>query len=108
MLHRSKETFEILECKEHVIERDFTTPHQVRSDKGNAGCGLVISENEHGFMTVCGYTGLNGYVYCDNCTVIVEDTFPQGYDYYPGDTCKHGTYVGGCGIDWMCFECEME
>lgn len=20
--------------------------------------------------------------------------------------CKHGTYVGGCGIDWMCGACE--
>lgn len=20
--------------------------------------------------------------------------------------CKHGTYVGGCGIDWMCGPCE--
>jgi len=21
--------------------------------------------------------------------------------------CPHGTYVGGCGIDWMCHDCEM-
>jgi hypothetical protein len=21
--------------------------------------------------------------------------------------CKHGVYVGGCGIDWMCGRCEM-
>lgn len=21
--------------------------------------------------------------------------------------CKHGVYVGGCGIDWMCGECEF-
>lgn len=20
--------------------------------------------------------------------------------------CEHGTYVGGCGIDWMCGYCE--
>lgn len=20
--------------------------------------------------------------------------------------CKHGVYVGGCGIDWMCGACE--
>lgn len=25
---------------------------------------------------------------------------PKGY-------CKHGVYVGGCGIDWMCMACEM-
>lgn len=24
---------------------------------------------------------------------------PDGY-------CKHGVYVGGCGIDWMCGRCE--
>ena len=24
---------------------------------------------------------------------------PRGY-------CKHGVYVGGCGIDWMCGQCE--
>ena len=22
--------------------------------------------------------------------------------------CKHGIYVGGCGIDWMCGRCELE
>jgi hypothetical protein len=22
--------------------------------------------------------------------------------------CKHGTYVGGCGIDWMCGLCESD
>lgn len=22
--------------------------------------------------------------------------------------CKHGTYVGGCGIDYMCGQCESE
>lgn len=21
--------------------------------------------------------------------------------------CKHGVYVGGCGVDWMCGRCEM-
>jgi hypothetical protein len=23
-----------------------------------------------------------------------------------GDTCRHGVYVGGVGIDWMCGRCE--
>ena len=23
------------------------------------------------------------------------------------DYCKHGVFVGGCGIDWMCHACEM-
>ncbi len=25
----------------------------------------------------------------------------------PYPYCPHGKYVGGCGIDWMCFPCEM-
>lgn len=27
----------------------------------------------------------------------------RDYDGY----CEHGTYVGGCGIDWMCSDCEL-
>lgn len=30
-------------------------------------------------------------------------------EYRSGNTdgyCHHGTYVGGCGIDWMCYYCE--
>jgi hypothetical protein len=26
--------------------------------------------------------------------------------FYDGDFCEHGKYVGGCGIDWMCYWCE--
>ena len=22
--------------------------------------------------------------------------------------CKHGVYVGGCGVDWMCSRCEND
>jgi hypothetical protein len=33
--------------------------------------------------------------------------YPQGWKYSPGDTCKHGTYVGGMGIDHMCHWCEI-
>jgi hypothetical protein len=29
----------------------------------------------------------------------IFDGLAQGY-------CVHGTYVGGCGIDWMCGACE--
>jgi hypothetical protein len=28
-------------------------------------------------------------------------------DHGPGH-CRHGVYVGGCGIDWMCGSCEMD
>jgi hypothetical protein len=33
--------------------------------------------------------------------------YPQGWDNYPGDRCKHGVYVGGVGADYMCWRCEM-
>ncbi len=46
--------------------------------------------------------------YCDNCRAYMDQAYPQGWEYYAGDTCKHGRYVGGCGIDWMCPSCEME
>lgn len=36
-----------------------------------------------------------------------KERYPQGWQYYPGDTCPHGVYVGGCGIDHMCMACEM-
>ena len=28
-----------------------------------------------------------------------DDAMPEGY-------CRHGKYVGGCGVDWMCGACE--
>jgi hypothetical protein len=43
---------------------------------------------------------------CDDCRKQWERTYPQGWSYYPGDCCRHGTYVGGCGIDHMCGACE--
>lgn len=30
---------------------------------------------------------------------------PEFRDY--GGYCEHGVYVGGCGVDWMCGDCEM-
>jgi hypothetical protein len=33
-------------------------------------------------------------------TIATTTSDEQGY-------CPHGTYVGGCGIDWMCGDCEM-
>lgn len=45
--------------------------------------------------------------YCHSCVCRCRIKYPQGWKHYPGDVCKHGTYVGGCGIDWMCGPCEM-
>ena len=43
---------------------------------------------------------------CDTCLPQMNEKYPQGWRYYPGDVCIHGTYVGGCGIDWICQPCE--
>lgn len=45
-------------------------------------------------------------VLCDECQTKYEHKYPQGWVSYPGDVCKHGVYVGGCGEDYMCHECE--
>ena len=47
-----------------------------------------------------------GTVLCDMCEIDARRRYPQGWRFYPGDVCKHGVYVGGCGIDWMCGPCE--
>jgi hypothetical protein len=44
--------------------------------------------------------------YCFACEERLQQEYPQGWRYYPGDVCPHGVYVGGCGIDWMCGACE--
>jgi len=43
---------------------------------------------------------------CDEHLAEAERRYPQGWRGYPGDTCRHGVYVGGVGIDWMCPVCE--
>ena len=43
---------------------------------------------------------------CDPCEEKLAKRFPQGWRYYPGDVCRHGRYVGGCGADYMCGRCE--
>lgn len=46
-------------------------------------------------------------LFCENCLRKFERQYPQGWVGYPGDVCKHGTYVGGCGVDHLCHACEM-
>lgn len=40
----------------------------------------------------------------DEITAIEE--FEENMSQY-NPYCPHGVYVGGCGIDWMCHDCEM-
>lgn len=44
---------------------------------------------------------------CEYHTRAAELRYPQGWRGYPGDTCRHGVYTGGSGIDWMCGPCEL-
>lgn len=44
---------------------------------------------------------------CDPCMEKAQKEYPQGWRYYPGDVCKHGRYVGGCGADYLCPACEF-
>jgi|WetSurMetagenome_2_1015567.scaffolds.fasta_scaffold1149947_2 hypothetical protein len=55
---------------------------------------------------VCGTWRGGEQVFCQTCETKLHAAFPQGWHYYPGDTCKHGVYVGGCGVDLMCGRCE--
>ena len=47
------------------------------------------------------------YNLCDKHMKDASKRYPQGWNYYPGDVCPHGKYVGGSGIDRMCGYCEM-
>ncbi len=54
----------------------------------------------------CGDWRHGGRVLCDTCEAAAKKRYPQGWAHYPGDTCQHGVYVGGCGPDFMCGLCE--
>ena len=58
-------------------------------------------------MLPCGSTGPDGYVVlCEDCLAEAEKQFPQGWNYRPGDTCKHGVYQNP-EHDCCCSLCEI-
>ena len=59
-----------------------------------------------GIEVKCGTTWAGEKQLCSDCEIMYEREYPQGWHYYPGDTCQHGVYVGGCGPDYMCGLCE--
>lgn len=70
---------------------------------------MVLGYSSYGKVEHRGNCGDYFYgetVTCGHCEEFHRAKYPQGWSYYPGDTCPHGTYVGGCGIDWMCGACE--
>jgi hypothetical protein len=66
------------------------------------GCGKANVLNGR----KCGDYYCGEKVLCDECTHKFEKQYPQGWVGYPGDTCVHGVYVGGCMEDRMCGRCE--
>lgn len=56
---------------------------------------------------MCGEWHGGETMYCDEHEAELVKRYPQGWAYYAGDTCHHGVYVGGVGIDYMCHNCEM-
>ncbi len=79
--------------------------------KCKAKVSIWIDHGYHGkYIKVnCGdLSPLGGTTLCHKCEMRYEKLYPQGWNSYPGDVCKHGMYVGGCGIDWMCPQCELE
>lgn len=74
------------------------------------GCGRPVSTmftraGEEIFDPCGSYFG-GDKVLCDRCERIAVQRYPQGWSSYPGDVCRHGMYVGGCGADYMCGYCE--
>jgi hypothetical protein len=53
----------------------------------------------------CGDYTSNGLAQCDECEAKANADYPQGWVHYPGDKCKHGTYIGG-DRDCACYKCE--
>ena len=86
------------------------------------GCGIEIewfqvmphpSYAEVTMETPCGTSQTNGYGrpetrFCPPCLKYWQQLRPQGWQSYPGDKCRHGTYVGGIAEDWECGYCLQE
>jgi len=58
----------------------------------------------------CGSTNQwGGQALCAECEDQARSRYPQGWRDAPGDTCRHGTYVGDAwGPDILCWRCEAE
>ena len=68
---------------------------------------LVHSREDCDWYAECGDMYRGETVLCPKHLAQAEREYPQGWRAYPGDVCRHGVYVGGCGADLMCGRCEM-
>ncbi len=67
-------------------------------------------DDEDNFRTVyvpCGEWFNGGNVFCAEHLELLRRDYPQGWQSYPGDVCRHGKYTGGVGVDLMCGPCEQ-
>ena len=107
MQHRSTSPVGVTPARKTVRRADFPaciSPH------GSKKRLMVLGYTRHGqdeVMGDCGDYFFGETVTCGPCEEYYQAKYPQGWAHYPGDTCRHGVYVGGIGIDWMCGRCEF-
>jgi hypothetical protein len=89
----------LLAIKQRIEQHPRRLPFRLTRAINGALWAETPCNGKHSTSVVYGST-------CDACEPIYAANHPQGWAYYPGDTCKHGRYVGGCGYDLMCAECE--
>ncbi len=78
--------------------------------KSRPGCAVGFVGYTAGGRPIarrCGELGVSSAHLCDPCERRAERAYRQGWRHYPGDTCRHGVYVGGSGADLMCGLCEL-
>lgn len=92
--------------REEVIYMDQQI--QTESKPKRKPCLTLAMNSDEKCYEITGRSHFDGNAYCENCLEWWNIWYPQGWVSYPGDTCKHGVYVGGCGADYMCGSCEFE
>ena len=72
---------------------------------------IIIGFDHHACKEIvcrCGEVSVYGRVeFCNECMEEYKRKYPQGWRNVPGDTCRHGNYVGDAyGADYICGPCE--
>lgn len=84
----------------------YEEENNVDVDEAHEAYYWVLDE-DRGWRVMCREYQGGEQQLCEYHARAAELRYPQGWRGYPGDTCKHGMYTGGSGIDWMCGPCEM-
>lgn len=69
-----------------------------------------LTQNGNGALTTGSANECYAWIKKNTRFTVREALDTQGYELekIPNGYCKHGCYVGGCGVDNMCGECETE